>query len=168
MIPLSYHDFFSATATASAALIGLLFVAITLRSETVVGPQAEAAGQRLAASSFSSLVDTFFVSLVALLPGSGVGYVVVVMGALSLYSGVTQLRRLIHTDLHWALLALSTMSTLTFLYQVVLGGQLILAPHDRGLVEILTSLLIAELAIALVRAWALLQGRHLPGSPPPP
>jgi hypothetical protein len=49
-------------------LIGLLFVAVWLRPETVFGDGAPPAGRAQADSAFTCLADSFFVSLVALVP----------------------------------------------------------------------------------------------------
>ena len=44
MVPASYTDYFIAAAGAAGVLIGLLFVAVSLRSESVFGPGARARG----------------------------------------------------------------------------------------------------------------------------
>ena len=69
MVPNDYSDFFDAASQAAGALIGLLFVVIALKPGKIMGPRAEPTSRRLAASSFTGLVNAFFVSMLALIPG---------------------------------------------------------------------------------------------------
>ena len=69
MVPSTYASFFDAASQAAGALIGLLFVVIALKPGKIVGDRAEPASRSLAASSFIGLVNAFFVSLLALIPG---------------------------------------------------------------------------------------------------
>jgi hypothetical protein len=61
-------DFFVASVGAAAALIGLLFVAITLAPEKIFGAHADARKHGLATGAFIALGNIFFVSLAALVP----------------------------------------------------------------------------------------------------
>lgn len=71
MVPASYHDFFGGCATVAGALIGLLFVAISVSPEKLAGDTASADHQVKAGAAFSALVNTLVIALVALLPGTG-------------------------------------------------------------------------------------------------
>jgi hypothetical protein len=73
VVPDSFTAYFTATAGAAGALIGLLFVAISLRPDSVFGQNASQRGRALAGSSFTGLVNGFFLSLTALIPGSNLG-----------------------------------------------------------------------------------------------
>jgi hypothetical protein len=64
VVPASYHDFFSACATVAGALIGLLFVAISISPAKLSGPSAENDHQLKAAMAFSALVNTMVIALV--------------------------------------------------------------------------------------------------------
>jgi hypothetical protein len=68
LIPADFTSYFTAAAAAAGVLIGLLFVAVSLRPETVFGDRAMPAAKAQAGSAFTSLVNSFFVSLVALIP----------------------------------------------------------------------------------------------------
>ena len=74
MVPAEFTGYFTAAAAAAAVLIGLLFIAVSLRSETVLGDGAPAAGRAQADSASISLSNCFFVSLVALIPQAWPGY----------------------------------------------------------------------------------------------
>jgi hypothetical protein len=166
VVPAEFTGYFAAAATAAGVLIGLLFVAIALRPETIFGPTASADGRTLAGSSFTSLVNSFFVSLVALIPDSNLGEVAIIMAVISLYSTFRTGRAVDRRDLHVMLMLVSTG---TYGYQGVTGVLLIIDQHSRGQVLTISYLIIASLAVALTRAWALLRGEHLsaaPGSPP--
>lgn len=52
----------------AGALIGLLFVAISVSPEKIAGAKAIAEHQVRAAAAFSVLVDTLVIALIALLP----------------------------------------------------------------------------------------------------
>jgi hypothetical protein len=83
----AYHDLFVASAGAAAALIGLLFVAISFSPERIVGAEGEAGGYGNAQRAFIALVNVFFVSLIALIPHASVhmfALTAVVMLALSI------------------------------------------------------------------------------------
>jgi hypothetical protein len=74
VVPAEFTGYFTAAAAAAAVLIGLLFIAVSLRSETVLDDGASAAGRAQAGSAFISLSNCFFVSLVTLIPQAGPGY----------------------------------------------------------------------------------------------
>jgi hypothetical protein len=46
MVPSAYDAYFASLATAAAALIGLLFVAVSVRDDTIFGPHAMPAAKR--------------------------------------------------------------------------------------------------------------------------
>lgn len=73
MVPASFHDFFSGCASVAGALIGLLFVALSMSPERLTGDTALAEHQVRAAAAFSALVNTLVIALVGLLPGASLG-----------------------------------------------------------------------------------------------
>ncbi len=62
------HELFAASVGAAAALIGLLFVAVSIAPDRVFGANAEADRRNDAQRAFVALGNVFFVSLVALMP----------------------------------------------------------------------------------------------------
>ncbi len=158
MVPGSYTAYFAAVTGAAGALIGLLFVSVTLRPETVFGEGAPDRGKALAAAAFTGLVNTFFLSMSALVPGSNLGYPAVVIGVASLVEAIRSRGKLSRSRSQLAYLLLS-MSTFTF--QIVEGVYLIVQPHGNSGVENLAWVMIGSMAISLGRAWALLQGKHM-------
>lgn len=72
MVPDEYHDFFLGTVTVAAALIGLLFVAISVHPGRIAA-DAEVGMRVRATTALLAFLDALFVSLVALLPHGSVG-----------------------------------------------------------------------------------------------
>jgi hypothetical protein len=73
MVPGVYDAYLAAMATAAAALIGLLFVAVSVRDDTIFGPNAMPGGEALAITAFTGLVNSFVVSLLGLIPKTNIG-----------------------------------------------------------------------------------------------
>jgi hypothetical protein len=80
-----YENFFLASSGASAAVLGLLIVAVSIVNSDDEDPQTRERRTVLAGSAFLALVDAFFVSLVALTGGA------VVFGISSLVMAVVGL-----------------------------------------------------------------------------
>jgi len=153
VVPSNYMGYFQAASQAAAALLGLLFVVIALRPGRIVGTHANPVAKRLAASTFTGLVDAFFVSLLALIPGHKLGVGAAIMAVLSLYHTLR-----LHLGLRGARhIVIFVMSLLAYGLQLCLGVAFVLNPHDAGLVSDLTFTLIFAFALALTRAWQLLQ-----------
>ncbi len=85
MVPRSYIEFMITSAGAAGAMIGLLFVAISLRTDIVFGEKSSAKVKTLAGSSFTGLVNAFSLALLAIVPSTniGVGMVMLALAASS-------------------------------------------------------------------------------------
>ncbi len=154
MVPNSYASFFQAASQAAGALIGLLFVVVALRPGKIVGPNADSVERGLAASSFTGLVNAFFVSLLALIPGNNLGVGAAIMAALSLYHTLR-----LHLGRPGARhIVIFAASLLAYGFELYLGVAFVLRPHNAGLVNDLTFVLIGLFAVAISRAWQLMQG----------
>jgi hypothetical protein len=158
VVPAEFTGYFTAVAAAAGVLIGLLFVAVSLRPETVFGEGAPPGARAQAGSAFTSLVNTFFVALVALIPQVNLGEVAIIMGVVSLVSIGRLHRPVPRQDIQALLLGLGVG---TYLYQLIVGVLLVSSPKDRGQVFSMAYLAIASFAVALSRAWSLVQGKHL-------
>ena len=153
MVPANYSSFFDGASQAAGALIGLLFVVIALKPEKIVGPRAQLASRRLAVSSFTGLVNAFFVSLLALIPGHNLGIGAAVMALLSLYHTL----RLHLAHIGRRNIAVFIVSLLAYSTELSLAIAFILNPHDLDLVTDLTFVLIGCFSVALSRAWQLME-----------
>jgi hypothetical protein len=153
VIPSDYLGYFQAGATAAAALLGLLFVVIALKPGQMVGAHADPAAKGLAASTFTGLVDAFFVSMLALIPGHKLGIGALVLAVLCLYHTLR-----LHLGLRGARhIAIFVASLLAYGLQLCIAIAFVLNPDDAGLVTDLTFVLIFAFSVALTRAWELLQ-----------
>jgi hypothetical protein len=162
VVPDNFIGYFTGAATAAGALIGLLFVAVSLRPEAVLGTGAPAKAQAVAGSAFLALVNSFFVSLIALIPGTNLGYTAVIMALFGLYSTFRLHRGLGRGESATFQLALALAAYLT---QLVAGVLLIASPDRHSLVYTLAYVLVAAFGAALGRAWSLIQGRHAQQAP---
>ena len=84
MVPDNFIGYFTGAATAAGALVGLLFIAVSLRPEAVMGTGTQL--RAMAGSAFTALVNSFFVSLIALIPDTNLGYPAVIMAVISLFN----------------------------------------------------------------------------------
>jgi hypothetical protein len=164
VVPDDFTTFFATTAAVAGALIGLLFVAIS------VAPDLEDAANRVqtdvrAGIAFSALINALVLSLFALIPGIDLGTTALVLGLVSLSSCIAlgiflfregepgrgrqrQLRRL-------------GIQGLLFAYQVVVGVQLTggAKDGDKGDVTTLAVLTIVLFIVGIARAWQLIGAR---------
>lgn len=155
MVPSSYLEFMITAAGAAGAMIGLLFVAVSLRTDTVFGPTAPPKARTLAGSSFTGLVNAFSLALLAIVPKTNIGVAMVVMAAACFYSTwAFHLRANRVSPQYWILF----LSSLTYLTQFAGGVALLVRPHASWIVNGLCYVIFASFVIALTRAWDLIQG----------
>lgn len=167
MVPASFANFFLATAGAGGALIGLLFVAVSIDRERTFGRRAHPLRQGVASSAFSALVNAFFVSTWALLPYANIGYVALIVSvACILDTGrfcMDLFRRRAHLRLRSAgrlglarLVAIVAPSLALYGYECVLAALLIQRPHTVDFIYALGGVVLGVYAQGLARAWELL------------
>ncbi len=167
MIPAAYSNFLVASTQASAALIGLLFVSVSIAPERVFGRGAEAGRQALALSAFTALANVFFVSFSGLIPHLSFGVFVVVAGAIAASQTLALLALLPSWRRERTLirsLGLFAVSAAVYGYEIAIGVQLIFTLTDAGALTTLLALLLGGYVIGLTRAWELLGAPHGRGS----
>jgi hypothetical protein len=153
VVPHSYLEFMITSAGAAAAMIGLLFVAISFRSDLVFGKNASPRVKTLASGSFTGLVNAFSLALLAVIPSTNIGVGMVALATVCLFStwqlhshalGKTQYRVLV-------------LTTLTYTAQFAGGVTLLARPHVWWIVNGLCYVIFASFVISLTRAWQLIQ-----------
>jgi hypothetical protein len=152
------HDFFVASVGAAAALIGLLFVAISLEPEKVFGERAEAARAGRAIGSFTALANIFFVSLAGLtthtlviaLVVALVSFAQIVLAGTRLWGQFGGLRG-------WH--AFGVVSSGIYVLQTAIIVRIMLGGHVDGLVYVVFGLY----AYSLGTAWTLLRAKGVAG-----
>ena len=159
MVTAEFQPFFTASVAASAALIGLLFVSVSIAPERVFGEQSDAVRQAQALSAFSALANVFFISLLSLIPDVSFGLVVWIVSLPAILQTLALLRltRQWHsTGIVIRGLFLFLASAAIYGYEFAVGFQMWLNPASKGLLINLLFILIGAYAIGLGRAWELL------------
>jgi len=157
MVPSAYNAYLAAAATAAAALIGLLFVAVSLRDDTIFGANAMPGGEALAITAFTGLVNSFVVSLLGLIPSSNIGVAAIISGVIS-FVAILRLQRRLHSARNSVVLVITLI---VYGAQIFYGIALLIKPHDKTQVANLAFILFATLLVSLQRAWSLLKGKHI-------
>ena len=157
-------SFFMASAGAGAALVGLLFVAVSVNPGRNAGPSAPPERQAVAASAYTALINAFFVSLAALIQrGTFIGAALIV----SVVSIVATLRLI--GDLFIPGLNRSSYARRTgfiaiglFIYglQFYYALEALRYPGDVSWTYSGVYLLLAIYATGLTRAWQLLGAKR--------
>ena len=159
-LPAAYSNFYSTSTQVSAALIGLLFVSVSISTDSVFGEKATLRNRLRAYSAFTALVNAFFLSFTSILPGPRIGVYAVSLGALALsdtFMNFAMVLRERGTGRIGALIT-TVLSAGLYVDEVVLGALLLSRPLDLGLLSNLNTLIIGAYAFGLARAWALLGG----------
>lgn len=159
MVPSAFTNFFIASAGAGGALIGLLFVAVSIAPEKTIMANAPVERQASAGSAFTSLLNAFFISLGALIP-INLGQIIIVMSLLGFSSTAYYSFNLVrnlkdrHNLLARSLLLLAGLFIYGFEFYIAL--LMLNHPRDPSPFYGLSSLLLAAYGLGLVRAWQLL------------
>jgi hypothetical protein len=156
-----YENFFITSAGASAAILGLLVVAVSVVNADDGNPTTRENRTVLAGSAFVALVDIFIVSIVALTGGSVVfGLSSLVMAAV----GLLATRRLVPRakragnfsrgfrtrNLN---IAFASISVGSYAVQLGLAAALLANTHNATLLHALVLVIVALYCSALGRAW---------------
>jgi hypothetical protein len=156
-----YENFFIASAGASAAILGLLVVAVSVVNADDDNPTTRELRTVLTGSAFVALVDIFFVSLVALTGGSGVfGLSSLVMAAVGLVATrrlIPRARRAGNFSRGFRArrlnIAFASISVASYAVQLVLAVALLANTHSAALQRALVLVIVALYGSALGRAW---------------
>jgi hypothetical protein len=156
-----YESFFITSGGASAAILGLLVVAVSVVNADDANPTTRELRTVLAGSAFVALVDIFIVSIVALTGGSVVfGLSSVAMAAV----GLLATRRLIprakragnfsrSSQTRTLNIAFASISVGAYSVQFVLAVALLANTQSAGLEHALVLVIVALYGSALGRAW---------------
>ena len=162
MVPSEFSAFFAASAGVAGALIGLLFVAMS------VAPQIEGQEQGIeltlrAGVAFSALTDALVVALFALIPGTTLGVPALVVALAAVASCIALgilLVRAHDVANRGRTLRLLGLQALVFVYQAIVAVQLVHSPHSQGTVRTLAVLTVVFFLIGIARAWQMIGARE--------
>lgn len=163
MVPEAFINFFLASSGAAAALVGLLFVAISIAPEHIVQANAPIERQAMAASSFTALLNAFFISLAALIP-LNIGTVILLMSTIGLINSSFLAWNLLKERGRWLNVArrvfLILVSFIIYGFEFYNAIVIIREPDTVGNFYVLAGLLLGVYLIGLTRAWQLLGARR--------
>ena len=163
MVPESIHDFFVASSSVGGALIGLLFVAISVAGERLTSKQAGAPVHRVRAdAALTAFTNALAVSLFALVPGKKLGWTAVAVGVAGLIFILASLLSLARVrPWRWGMArdALFLVGlAVVFVIQLMTGYDIAYHPGDAGAVNTIAVLVIVCFIIGIQRAWELIGG----------
>jgi hypothetical protein len=163
VVPPDIHDLFLAAASVAGALIGLLFVAISVAAERLARDKAGAPVHRIrAAAALTAFTNALAVSLFALVPGQKIGPTAVAVAAAGLAFIAASLLSLVRLrQVRWStardalfLVGLAVM----FVFQLLQGIAVIVTPRNPGAVSTIAILVIVCFLIGIARSWELIGG----------
>jgi hypothetical protein len=163
VVPESIHDFFIASASVAGALIGLLFVAISVSADRLAEAKEGTQIHRIRASAaLTAFLNALVVSLFALIPGHKIGpasVAVAVVGFLFVVAALLSLVRLRQARLRTLREAVFLAGlVVTFVVQFIQGIDLSLHPADSGAVNTIAILVALNFLAGIDRAWELIGG----------
>jgi hypothetical protein len=159
----TYETLLPAIAACAAALIGLLFVAISITGRRRPDDRPVVVEQVRAAAAILAFTNSITVALFGLVPGNNIGYpatVVAIGGIIFTLAGTRSMFASRMPRRYWlqqfgfvaAMLA-------TFGYELESGIKLLHNAHNSGAAQLLCDLLIILLIIGIARAWELVGDR---------
>jgi hypothetical protein len=165
VLPETFHDFFVAAAGVAGALVGLLFVAVSVTQERLA-KEGEAQLHRVRASAaLTSFSNALAVSLFVLIPGIGVagpaisaaigGLFFVAASVLSL----VRLRRRHGSRPRDALFL--AFQAIAFTIQLIAGIMAISRQDEVGEVQTVAIIVVVSFLIGIARAWELIGGPEI-------
>lgn len=152
----TYRSFFLASVGASAAFIGLLFVALSFIDSEKVERAVYEQRRIVASNSFTQLVNIFFVSMVGLYANANnLGFVACVMAALSFLSTARLIPRSFKLQKRGRTLpySLTVILYLAYVLEFVIGIKLLNISASANTMNYLALAIIVLYAGALARAW---------------
>ena len=156
-----YQNFFIASAGASAAILGLLVVAVSVVNADDANPKTRELRTVLAGSAFLALVDIFLVSIVALTGGSSVfalsSLVMAIVGLVATGRLVPRAMRAGNFSPGFRARTLNivfaSLSVVAYTVQLILAAALLADIHSGALQRALVLVIVALYCSALGRAW---------------
>ena len=162
VVPADIHDFFAASAGVAGALIGLLFVAISVTGERLARAEASSQIPRLRAyGALVSFTNALTVSLFALLPDESIGnasLVVAILGLLFIAASLLSLIRLRQVRATTRDALFLVVLSVLFVWQLISAINVMGDPGDSNAVENIAIVVIACFLIGIFRAWDLIGG----------
>ena len=151
------RDLFVAVASAAAALVGLLFVAMSVSPRPADGRPRGVIHQVRSAAALLSFTNALGISLFGLVPGNNVGYPSVAFGVVGTLFTLASVRSILaDTAARSRLLgqiALIGGLLAVFIIEIVDGLELRANPYNHSALDTIGNLVIVSLLLGVARAW---------------
>ena len=166
MVPDSFHEFFTACAGVSGALIGLLFVAISVHPEGVARSTSAITRTRPAAA-LSAFLNPLIISLLSLLPDAEIGTTITIVAAVG---GATMIGSVVYLLAEgrraglWAsarTLFSLVLQLANYVLQFVAGLQLSADPGRTSAVYLIAITMLVLFSTGIDRAWEFIGARKV-------
>jgi hypothetical protein len=162
VLPPLYDDLFPAIAGCAAALIGLLFVALSVSANR--GKVTRVVQEVRAAAALVAFINALAVSLFGLIPGTNIGYPALALGVVGLLFTAAGARSIFNSwsmfRLHWRQqLGLIALLLLIFGTELVNGIAILANPRSTGPIQTISYAIVASLLVGIARAWELVGDR---------
>jgi hypothetical protein len=166
--PESFREFFVAAAGVAGALVGLLFVAVSVTQERLAKEGESQLHRVRASAALTAFSNALAVSLFALIPGVGVAWPAVSVACLGLFfiSGsvmsLIRLRGQHHRTPRDAFFLVG--QTVTFVAQLLAGIGALSSPGQvgtAGQLKTISIVVVVSFIIGIARAWELIGGPEI-------
>ena len=163
VVSAAYRDLFAVVATASGALTGLLFVALSLVPRRVSGSGLSVIQQVRAAAAWLAFTNALAVALFGLIPGTNVGYPALVLGVIGIAFTGAGIRSILVSQTtsrqRWRQLGLVVLLVLIFGTELIAGIVLLAGPGSSTSAQVIGYALVASLLVGVARSWELVGER---------
>ena len=163
MVPEPVHEFFAAASAVAGALIGLLFVALSVWREREQTPALREAHQLRAVAALTTFTNALVVSLLGLVPDDNLGQtttIIAIVGLVYVTASLIRLRRLYRDGVRVRARDLIFLAggVVLFAAQLWAGAVLWAHPGREAVVENICDLVVFALLFGIARSWELIGG----------
>jgi hypothetical protein len=160
----AYRDLFVATASAAAALTGLLFVAMSVASERAIVRGPRIIRQIRASAALLAFTSTLAIALFGLVPGTNIGYPAVIVAIIGIFFTAAAVRSIVASHPGPALVRRQVgliMILLLICFTELIAGVVVLGtPASAASVQVIGYAVVASLLVGIGRAWEFIGERE--------